>query len=92
MAAPSGGEPSSRASVYYHEAHLPAWNARLSLLPPQQWGEEPWDQLLFSEEEDGCQVLTLMRWEDQWYDNVAVLPSGASQTIADLIARQATRG
>ena len=86
------GEPSSRASVYYHEAHLPAWNARLSLLPPQQWGEEPWDQLLFSEEEDGCQVLTLMRWEDQWYDNVAVLPSGASQTIADLIARQATQG
>lgn len=86
------GEPSPRASVYYHEAHLPAWNARLSLLPPQQWGEQPWDQLLFLEEEDGCQVLTLMRWEDQWYDNVAVLPSGSSQTIADLIARQAARG
>lgn len=86
------GEPSPRASVYYHEAHLPAWNARLSLLPPQQWGDQPWDQLLFSEEEDGCQVLTLMRWEDQWYDNVAVLPSGSSQTIADLIARQAARG
>ena len=86
------GEPSSRASVYLQESHLPAWNARLSLLPPQQWGEQPWDQLLFLEEEDGCQVLTLMRWEDQWYDNVAVLPSGSSQTIADLIARQAARG
>lgn len=86
------GEISSRASVYLHEANLPAWNARLSFLPPQQWGEQPWDQLLFLEEEDGCQVLTLMRWEDQWYDNMAVLPSGASQTIADLIARQSARG
>ena len=86
------GEISSRASVYLHEANLPAWNARLSFLPPQQWGEQPWDQLLFVEEEDGCQVLTLMRWEDQWYDNMAVLPSGASQTIADLIARQSARG
>ncbi len=86
------GEPSSGAYIYKHEAHLPAWNARLSLLPPQQWGEQPWNQLLFLEEEDGCQVLTLMRWEDQWYDNMAVLPSGASQTIADLIARQSARG
>ena len=86
------GEISSRASVYLHEANLPAWNARLSFLPPQQWGEQPWDQLLFLEEEDGCQVLTLMRWEDQWYDNMAVLPSGASQTIANLIARQSARG
>lgn len=86
------GEPSSRAYIYNHEVHLPVWSARLSLLPPQQWGEEPWDQLLFSEEEDGCHVLTLMRWKDQWYDNMAVLPSGASQTIADLIARQAARG
>ena len=85
------GESSSRASIYYHEGHLPAWSARLSLLPPQQWGEEPWDQLLFLEEEDGCHVLTLMRWKDQWYDHVAVLPSGASQTIANLIARQASR-
>lgn len=86
------GKPSSRASIYLQESHLPAWNARLSLLPPQQWGEQPWDQLLFLEEEDGCHVLTLMRWEDQWYDNMAVLPSGASQTIAALISRQAARG
>ncbi|MGO5024167.1 M56 family metallopeptidase [Lawsonibacter sp. LCP25S3_G6] len=86
------GEPSSRAYIYNHEVHLPAWSARLSLLPPQQWGEEPWDQLLFLEEEDGCHVLTLMRWKDQWYDSMAVLPSGASQTIADLIARQTARG
>lgn len=86
------GENSPRASIYLHESHLPDWNARLSFLPPQQWGEQPWDQLLFLEEEDGCHVLTLMRWKDQWYDNMAVLPSGASQIIADLIARQAAQG
>ena len=86
------GENSPRASIYLHESHLPDWNARLSFLPPQQWREQPWDQLLFLEEEDGCHVLTLMRWKDQWYDNMAVLPSGASQIIADLIARQAAQG